>query len=226
MLVLPELTGVNVDVQETALAQTGYVNSTSVTVNMSWAVGDTPVDKCGLSNDNTTFTWFDPVASRAWTLPPGDGEKTVYFKCNDTSGYISNTVYDTVILDTVKPIASGIGCIGVNVCPPGSCGWPWYDPVVGVTLNEDGLCRFNFSENATPPAVGYVGMPYTLWPDNSTSPPNKLFGSGIGQINYYDWVYVRTSCIDYAGNEVADKLWANISMVSGWCTTTANGTYA
>src|SRR5262245_19144355 len=54
-----------------------------------------------LSGDGTSFTAAEPYATtRAWTLPPGDGAKTVWVQYKDTVGNWSAAISDSIVLDT------------------------------------------------------------------------------------------------------------------------------
>lgn len=54
------------------------------------------------------WTPYAPSPSRAWTLPAGDGPKTVYAEYRDGSGNVSTVVGDSITLDTLSPsIAPG-----------------------------------------------------------------------------------------------------------------------
>jgi hypothetical protein len=56
------------------------------------------------SNDGITWTdWEAYTTSKSWTLPPGDGTKTVYYQIKDNAGLISETYTDTIVLDTTIP---------------------------------------------------------------------------------------------------------------------------
>ncbi|MFS0553607.1 Ig-like domain-containing protein [Brevibacillus sp. 179-C9.3 HS] len=60
------------------------------------------------SSDNTTWSAPESAAtSKAWTLPSGDGSKTVYMKLIDRAG---NTVdlQKSITLDTVLPVVTGV----------------------------------------------------------------------------------------------------------------------
>ena len=49
------------------------------------------------SNDNITYSVPEAFAtSKAWTLPSGEGVKTVYIKYGDAEGYWSNPFTDTI----------------------------------------------------------------------------------------------------------------------------------
>jgi hypothetical protein len=50
--------------------------------------------------------WESASASKAWTLTPGDGTKTVYYQIKDNAGWTSSTYSDTITLDTILPTGS------------------------------------------------------------------------------------------------------------------------
>jgi hypothetical protein len=41
--------------------------------------------------------------TRSFELPAGDGKKTIYFKARDITGNIAESVFDTIVLDTIPP---------------------------------------------------------------------------------------------------------------------------
>jgi hypothetical protein len=67
---------------------------------------------CGnmqLSNDNRSFTAPEPfAANRAWTLTPGDGQKTVYVRYIDGIGNVSKSYQDAITLDTAGPAVGAV----------------------------------------------------------------------------------------------------------------------
>ena len=81
---------------------------TGVMLSLSYADAGSGVSQVRLSNDGTwdTEPWETPAAVRGWTLPSGDGTKTVYFQIRDNGGLISSTSSDTIILDTSTPQGS------------------------------------------------------------------------------------------------------------------------
>jgi alpha-tubulin suppressor-like RCC1 family protein len=92
-------------------AGSSYTNSTSVTLDL-YAYDETGVLQMSLSNDNST--WPEPqgwVSLTLWTLPAGEGTKTVYVKYKDSKENWSTAFYDTIILDQTPP--SGVTA-GVN----------------------------------------------------------------------------------------------------------------
>ena len=83
-------------------------NSTQVTLNLS-AKDLFGVSQMQFSNDN--ITWSPPEAyktSKTWTIPSGDGTKTVYAKFKDKAGNWSKVYSDTIILDTIPAVISNV----------------------------------------------------------------------------------------------------------------------
>ncbi|MDW0115343.1 S-layer homology domain-containing protein [Sporosarcina thermotolerans] len=83
-----------------------YTNSEAVTLTLS--AFDTHALSVQFSNDGTAWSAVESfVESKSWTLSSGDGTKTVYMKLTDLAG--NESVYnDTIVLDTVAPIVSGV----------------------------------------------------------------------------------------------------------------------
>ena len=80
-----------------------YCTSRNVTITLNSA--DT-ASMC-FSNDNSSFSgWEAYASSKSWTVPDGDGTKTMYVKYKDEAGNISTAVSDTIILDTTAPSGS------------------------------------------------------------------------------------------------------------------------
>ena len=50
--------------------------------------------------------WETCVASKSWTLPTGDGTKTVYMRFRDGGGNTTSDTTDTISLDTTGPTLS------------------------------------------------------------------------------------------------------------------------
>jgi len=82
-----------------------YTNSSVVSLLLT-ANGAT---NCSLSNDDATYTEPFPFTSPTtmnWNLTGSDGLKTVYFKCLGEDGNWSDSVSDSITLDTTTPTAS------------------------------------------------------------------------------------------------------------------------
>jgi parallel beta-helix repeat protein len=83
-----------------------YTTSTSVTLTLTADDATSGVYQMRFSNDGITWTdWEDYTTSKSWTLPLGDGTKTVYVQFRDHAGLIS-TYSDTITLDTTSPTGS------------------------------------------------------------------------------------------------------------------------
>jgi alpha-tubulin suppressor-like RCC1 family protein len=57
-------------------------------------------------SDPTPVAWQPFVSSMAWSLPTGDGTKTVSAQLRDSTGGVSRVVSSTIVLDTVPPAIS------------------------------------------------------------------------------------------------------------------------
>ncbi|WP_042167106.1 DNRLRE domain-containing protein, partial [Paenibacillus gorillae] len=90
-----------------------YTNSSNVTLNLTASDSDAgDVLQMKFSNDNTTWSLLENFASsKSWTLPGGDGLKTVYYQLTDGTDTV--TFSDTITLDTTKPIVSGVANNGL-----------------------------------------------------------------------------------------------------------------
>jgi hypothetical protein len=84
-----------------------YTKSTNVTLNLSATnptAGD-PVMDMRFSNDGTTYgSWVPYAASKSYTLPSGDGQKTVYVEFRNGAGAVSAPAHHTITLDTTAPV--------------------------------------------------------------------------------------------------------------------------
>ncbi|MET3697095.1 Ig-like domain repeat protein [Bacillus oleivorans] len=78
------------------------VNTTGVTLSIS-ATDANGVHQMRLSNDGTTWDpWEDYSATKNWSLPTGDSDKTVYIELSDQAGNTFQTS-DAITLDTTAP---------------------------------------------------------------------------------------------------------------------------
>jgi hypothetical protein len=85
-----------------------FTSSTSVTLTLTYAAYRADVTQVRYSNDGVWDTegWEAPAGTKAWTLPVGDGPKTVYYQIKDYDGMLSPTYWDDIVLDTTPPIGS------------------------------------------------------------------------------------------------------------------------
>ncbi len=88
-------------------AGAAYARSTSVNLKLAATDAGSGVAAMRIRNSNTT-TWSAPQAystSAAWTLPAGNGSKTVYVQYQDRAGNWSTLYGDSIYLDTTLPVA-------------------------------------------------------------------------------------------------------------------------
>ncbi|MFX0005997.1 MAG: hypothetical protein ACFFAV_04620 [Candidatus Hermodarchaeota archaeon] len=84
----------------------GWTNSTSVILTLTYNDATSGVLEVRYSNDSITWTpWEVASDTRAWTLPSGDGIKTVYYEIRDNAG-LTLQISDTIGLDTIHPSGS------------------------------------------------------------------------------------------------------------------------
>lgn len=92
-----------------------YVNSTSQILYASGSATDNSSGPAlvSFSNDGAAWSaWEAIVTSKSWSLPTGDGAKTVYVRYRDNAGNVSTSVSDSATLDTVAPVIGAWNLIG------------------------------------------------------------------------------------------------------------------
>jgi hypothetical protein len=88
-----------------------YTSSTSVTLALTCSDGTSLCAQMAFSDDGTTFGAYAAfAASTPYTLPSGDGPKTVYVKFKDNAGNESGNFSHGITLDTAAPT----GTISIN----------------------------------------------------------------------------------------------------------------
>ncbi len=81
-----------------------YTNSTTVTLNLSATDSSSGINTMSFSNDNITYSTPEAYnATKTYTLPTGDGTKTVYVKFYDKAGNVSAVYSKLITLDTTLP---------------------------------------------------------------------------------------------------------------------------
>jgi hypothetical protein len=79
----------------------------SVSLGITSSDAGSGVSDMRFSDDGSTWsTWETAGLSKSWTLPTGDGSKTVYLQVRDTAGNSSANATDTITLDTTAPTGS------------------------------------------------------------------------------------------------------------------------
>ncbi|HZG13946.1 MAG TPA: Ig-like domain-containing protein [Candidatus Bathyarchaeia archaeon] len=93
------------------IINSGDVATASSAVTLTIAAADPESDSIQMrfSNDATTWDeWTEYTSNTSWTLPGGDGVKTVYMQLQDAVGNNSVPFSDSIILDTAGPIVTGV----------------------------------------------------------------------------------------------------------------------
>jgi len=85
-----------------------YTTSPDVLLSLTYDDGDgSGVSGMRFSNNGSTWSsWEKPAAAKAWTLPAGDGYKTVRVQFRDKSGNVSARYSDYILLDAAAPTGS------------------------------------------------------------------------------------------------------------------------
>jgi hypothetical protein len=84
-------------------------NDPSVTLSISWQAAPTGGDVVDMrlrDAGDAWGAWLPVAATMPWTLPPGEGLKTVEIQFQDEDGVPSGTIADTIFLDQTPPTGS------------------------------------------------------------------------------------------------------------------------
>ncbi|MEK5232994.1 S-layer homology domain-containing protein [Lysinibacillus sp. FSL K6-0232] len=138
----------------------GYTSSTNVILTMTASDTEGEAITMRFSNDGTTWSsWESYASTKGWTLTNGDGSKTIYMQLKDTADNISNTLSNTIILDTTPPVITGVTNSGV------------YNTDVTISFNE-GTATLNgatFTNGATISTSGNYTVVVTDSAGNTTT---------------------------------------------------------
>ncbi len=101
----------SIEVISDAASEQNFTNSPSIQIRLQ-VTDACPHVIAELSNDGTTYTEVathaDPQSiTVAWSIPAGDGSKTVYGRFRDAAGNTSTTLVDQVVLDSTLPAVPG-----------------------------------------------------------------------------------------------------------------------
>ncbi len=157
-------------------------NNTAATLGLTWSGGwGTGVARMRFSDDGAHWTAWEPLlATRAYTLPAGDGYKTVRVQFLDQLNNTSAVFSDYIRLDTVAPT----GSIIINA---GALSTASQTVTLGLTYTDGagtGVARMRFSDD---------GAHWTAWEYPKASKSYKL-----PLPNGYHTV--RVQYLDAAGN--------------------------
>ncbi|VVB67531.1 Uncharacterised protein [Candidatus Norongarragalina meridionalis] len=154
-----------------------YTYSRNVVLRMS----ATNAETCRYSDDGAFFTSWEAYSTyRNWVLPPGTGQKRVYYQCRNVYGY-SATVSDDIMLQETPPTT-----------PPGG---------LMVRINDGATYATSTSVSLSLNAVGAAearysnsGLTYTDWAPYTAYIPNWGLDSTDGTKTVY------YQCRNAAGN--------------------------
>ena len=140
-----------------------YTNSTNVTLNLSATnptLGD-PVSDMRFSTDGTNYgAWVPFAASASFTLPSGDGSKTVFAEFRNGAGAVSAAASHSIVLDTTAPVITKApapafvkGHLGTTAVPI-SITWAGTDATSGIS-------HYDLEESVDGGAFSLVSSPAT-----------------------------------------------------------------
>ncbi len=86
-------------------------NTTSVNLTLSATDTGSGVTQMCISDSTSCSAWEAYATSRPWTLPAGDGTKTVYALFKDSVGNVSTQGSDTILLDTTPPANGSLNAV-------------------------------------------------------------------------------------------------------------------
>jgi len=158
-------------------------NTPNVTLAIAWAdnAGGSGVSRMRFSNDGAHWTvWEELAATRAYTLPGGDGHKTVRVQFLDKANNRSAAFSDYILLDTTAPT----GAISIN---EGAQTAPAQAVTLGLTWSDGagtGVTRMRFSDD---------GAHWTAWETPKATRAHTLPAT----LGYHT---VRVQYLDGAGN--------------------------
>jgi PKD repeat protein len=126
-----------------------YTNSRGVTLQLAAPNGFSGVTGMRFSADGSTWPgiWTSYGTSAPYTLPAGDGLKTVYVQFQDGSGNISSTSSASITLDTTAPFPCSLAINGGALATNSTSitlAMSAQDPAPG-----SGLRQMRFSKNPT-----------------------------------------------------------------------------
>jgi diphthamide biosynthesis methyltransferase len=165
-----------------------YATSTSVTLNLSASDAGSGVDEMRFSDDGSTWSAWEPYAtSKPWTLPAGDGSKTVYVQYRDLLGNISVSYSNSILLDTTPP--------DVDITSPTTSNTLYFTVSWSGTDATSGIADFDIQYK-----VGASGT-YVTWL-SATSLASEQFGPSLPVLVVPGELYTfRLRARDNAGNE-------------------------
>lgn len=140
-----------------------YTKTASVTLNLSATnptAGD-PVMDMRFSGDGTTYgPWVSYAASAPYTLPSGDGSKTVFVEFRNGAGAVSAPASHSITLDTTAPVITKAPAPTLRIGHLGSTGAP-VSITWAATDATSGVKNYSLRESIDGGAFNLVASPTT-----------------------------------------------------------------
>jgi hypothetical protein len=140
-----------------------YTKSTNVTLSLSATnptSGD-PVTDMRFSNDGTNYGAWQPYATSAsYTLPSGDGPKTVFVQFRNGAGAVSSAASDSITLDTTPPSITNAPAPSFTTTQLASTAVPILIKWAG-TDAASGIAHYDLQESVDGGAFSTVASPTT-----------------------------------------------------------------
>lgn len=159
-----------------------FTKTAAVTLAISATDVTGPITMC-VSNTETCTSYVAYATSKAWTLPTGNGLKTVRIWFKDSLGNVSTPVSDTITLDSVLPVNGTLTATGGDT----KVDLSW----AGFTDPGSAVSSYKLVFGATAPASCATGT--VLYTGSNTT------YSHTGRINGTTYYY-RVCATDGAGN--------------------------
>jgi len=128
-----------------------YTNTPDVLLNLTAVDTGCGMGQSSFSSDGVTWDdWDSFIHTKPYSLPTGDGEKTVYYRARDKVGNTADPVSDTIILDTTPPENLSV------VINNGACCTRFYN----ISLSLDAVDALSGLKDM---AFGFNGIDWTDW---------------------------------------------------------------
>ena len=114
------IAGINIDKTPPAgsITTSSITTSPSITLSLSAIDGISGVNQTHFSNDNISWSNWEPYStSKTWILPSDDGQKTVFVQFMDNAG-LTSTYSTTLTLQTPQPTVAPLSTTSPTATPP------------------------------------------------------------------------------------------------------------
>jgi len=162
-----------------------YTNSRNVTLQLEGSNQGSGTQSMCLINGTSAVgctAWENFAVSKAWTLPVGDGTKTVSVIYRDGAGNISISYSDSIILDTTVPPTTTLTATGT--LGNAHSGTQWYRSSVNVQLTGNdatsGVAYIDYLVNGSPDVIEGDTGSFTLSGDGEYVISQYLSTDNVG----------------------------------------------